>query len=566
MSRAMTTHTHNAGRRTRGIGFTLIEMMVAIGAVALIAVGIAAIFESVGRTVAGGRRVGALNQYAALIERQLRADFEAMTRDGVLVIHHQYAMNGQPVQSHVDDAGPRPRRIDEIVFFARGDFSSARTPVVPGFTAESSEAMVYIGHGMRMHPLDDFGTSPAYEEPQVNDGGGGAQYRPELALGNAQDPANPNRFAADWTLLRHLTVLAPPGGSLQSLPDEATVLAPLGLTRADVLDSEIQIGGQPAASSPFRALAASFPNVYGFPADFVRRAGGDGNRRPSLASGIVDVATADLAEIRRVIVDVGVSPNMVTSEDQLYDPASPGQSLFDDRHTHGGGGAGAGYRYMHQWMDDLFPTTRQQTDPTSGPRMRYEPTFPDYYGTLRDYPDTDAPAQSFRLADQRALGSSIFVPNCTEFIVEYSFGQVVTDASNPHYGALIWYGLRRQLALDGQPAYDVVDQYPFDTTSGTRNHYSHTYRKLDGTTATKRLEREMVYQSLSGSGGSNELTAHFGYHDPTYAPSDPEIDPPTLPWPWPKLIRVTMTLADPNNPSVEQTFQFIFETPEGRVF
>lgn len=561
----MTTPKREPGRTLRG--FTLIEMIVAIGAVALIAVGIAAIFESIGRTVAGGRRVSVLNQYAALIERQMRADFEAMTRDGVLLVRHQYAEQGDPVQTFVDDDQPRPRRIDELLFFARGQFSSARAPLVPGMNAESSEAMIYYGHGIRLDPFADFRATPGYEWPEVDDGApdpSGRPFRDDLALGNSDDPTNPNRFAADWTLLRKVVLLAPPGGAVQSVPEPADpVWGTLGINRADAFDNEIQVGAQPAASTVFTTLARNFPNDYGFPST-IR---GD-NRHPMITSGIVDVATTDLAEIKRIVMDVDVYPRDVGGETDLFDPGSPDQSLLNDRYSHSSGGAGSALRYFHVWTEELFPS-----DPFTGQRIRYEPALPDFYGAMTD-PRVNQPyEQAYRLADQRALGASIFIPNCTEFIVEYSFGQIVEDPGSLYHGQLVWFGLDRDIPVDGQ-SLRVVHPYPLDATTGDVRAYHMPYRKLDGSAGDRKLTPTMLYNTLgagdTGGGGGNDfpslLTAHFGYNDPTYSPTDPDVDPATVPWPWPKLIRVTMTLADPTDPSIEQTFQFILETPEGRVF
>jgi hypothetical protein len=80
------------------------------------------------------------------------------------------------------------------------------------------------------------------------------------------------------------------------------------------------------------------------------------------------------------------------------------------------------------------------------------------------------------------------------------------------------------------------------------------------------------------------VTSYFGWTDPTFDPEhpfDPEIQTggngvldrpdeasdPNIEWPWPKMIRITLSLADPADPSVEQTFQFVFDVPaahEGR--
>ena len=63
--------------------------------------------------------------------------------------------------------------------------------------------------------------------------------------------------------------------------------------------------------------------------------------------------------------------------------------------------------------------------------------------------------------------------------------------------------------------------------------------------------------------------SYFGYHDPTFDPDDPNRNGNTSdaalaesnPWPWPKLLRVTISLADPNDPSIEETFQFVIDLP-----
>lgn len=78
------------------------------------------------------------------------------------------------------------------------------------------------------------------------------------------------------------------------------------------------------------------------------------------------------------------------------------------------------------------------------------------------------------------------------------------------------------------------------------------------------------------------LTSYFGYFDPTFSPDlrnnagtrnpDGDIEDigdalsPTLPWAWPTLIRITLTLTDPIDPTFEQTFQFVFETPGNPVY
>ena len=42
--------------------------------------------------------------------------------------------------------------------------------------------------------------------------------------------------------------------------------------------------------------------------------------------------------------------------------------------------------------------------------------------------------------------------------------------------------------------------------------------------------------------------------------ADPR-EPGTVPWPWPKMVRITISIADPSEPMREQTFQFVVEIP-----
>lgn len=597
----MTNRSSTARNRRPRRAFTLVELLVAIGAVALVAVGIAAIFESIGDTVSGGRRVSQLNQYAALIERQMRADFGAMSRDGVLVIKHNYAdADGDGVidltgsSDHVLNAPTqragdgRIRRTDELLFFTRGDFTSARTPVVPGFNARANEAMIYYGHGIRLDPVEDVvgrnmgGGQVRYDRPQVSDGvfsnspgavDGDRRFDAERALGylDSSYTTNPNRFAGDWTLLRHVTLLGQPNSADRNLPVDNAFWDDLGFRtsgRFAALDSEVQLGSQPAAASAFSHVAAVLPQDLDFP--FIRtEVNADRERLPSRASGLVDAATSDLAEIRRIIMDAGEFPWEVFADPAMLDPTGPAYILDDEYSaTLNLNDPNNNLLHMHAWMQDLLPVVHDQRSPIASPdgvRVRYETQVPDYVGTLTIYSDDRTSRypfiQNFRLADQRMLGSSVFVPRCTEFIVEYSFGQTVQDQNNPFFGQLIWYGLQRQLdAEDGSP-YDVVRPYPFDTTSGLEVPYQMPYSRLDGTPGSRLLTPEMLY-GVEEPFNAESLVAHFGYNDPTYSPQNQD-DPATVPWPWPKLIRVTMTLADPIDPSIEQSFQFVFETPEG---
>ncbi|MCL4743479.1 MAG: type II secretion system GspH family protein [Phycisphaerales bacterium] len=563
---------HNQANRNRR-GFTLIELLVAIGAIALIAVGIAAVFESVGRTVTGGRRVSLLNQAAAQIEQQLREDFRAMSRDGFLVIRHAYVdvnangnltLAGDSVPLHPADLNPRPRRADEIVFLARGRFTSVRDALHPVRSPKGDHARIYIGHGARYDADGSQSEINAFVTPETDHGfPGDPADRWRLGARNG-----PNEFAAEWMLARHVTLLIQPTGAEQGPPNPD----PFGLAPARWLDSDIQIAAQPAASSLFRHLAQfdspSIPRI---------RNNAEG-LLPLFASGIVDIATTDPAEVRTIICDADILPFNSSPAD--FDPAtgaaldgsfqaSPptGNPLLGDR------------KFVHAWLRELFPS-HSFAGSAGGHRIRVEPSMPAYVDTvaLAGQQGWTPEVLAYRLADQRAVTAHGFVPRCTEFIVEFSFGQTVNDDTSPRHGELIWHGLERFVDADGDPntsngpfndgrEYRVAAPYPTDPATGAPRDYSTVYRRLDGTTGSYQLYPNTIYDATIPSGGQYpvEQYAHFGYFDPTWQPAAAN-EPPTIPWAWPTLIRITLSLADAQDPSVEQSYQFVFEVPERRSF
>ena len=70
--------------------FTLIEVVVAVGVLAIVTLVIAAVFDSVGETVSAGTRISNLNRRAAQLERVMRQDFRRISRnEGFLVIRNE---------------------------------------------------------------------------------------------------------------------------------------------------------------------------------------------------------------------------------------------------------------------------------------------------------------------------------------------------------------------------------------------------------------------------------------------------------------------------------------------
>ncbi|MFI4881736.1 MAG: hypothetical protein ACIAQU_04035 [Phycisphaerales bacterium JB064] len=616
----------------RASGFTLVEMLVAVGAVAFVAVGIASIFASVGDTVSRGRSVSALTQYAAVLERQMREDFAAMTRDGFMLIRHEEASgvggNGVPLYADQPSSQWRSRRIDEIMFFANKTSRSAREPLAPGFVPEGSSARIYYGIGQRMDPND-----ARYANPDVVDTNRTGQL---LGLDGV------NRVANTWTLLRHETALVSPGGGAVDSPG-ATY--PAGVWQ----DNRLQIGMQPAAESIFRSInelnvsscTDDFPSVQTV-RDSFGVSSADPDRSPLFESGLVDVATTNLAEIRGIVMssagfqDADSDPYRLTPPYAFISPAG----LNDCMDYYGPGPVVGPVGLQQAWMLDALPAPSHSVEisftggtfpigsevpgtqfqfPSVGPsqrsRIRYEPAPPDMHTPLADSV-TSATRGAIRLADQYALSSSAFIPRTTEFIVEWSFGKLDDE------GRLIWHGADRMYDGDGDGTEELLVQpYPryAEEVRGTRAELAGSYfvpyrlarpasagdagvgnqareftnlprlgtdwhNDLAGNFAAAGDEYasypvlpEVVHgvrgSSLGGATSSAPLVSYFGYTLPFFNPADPDRDgnladesaQDTLEWPWPELVRVTVTLADPGDETIERTFQFVFPTPENPV-
>lgn len=621
----------------RAAGFTLVEMLVAVGAVAFVAVGIASIFASVGDTVSRGRSVSAITQYAAVLERQMREDFASMTRDGYLIIRHEYADEGNPVPLYADQplSQWRERRIDEIMFFIDQPTASAREPLVPGFVPEGSSARIYYGIGQRMQPEVD--PSSTYAQPDVIT----VNRVPDTTSGHlpgATTPGNANRFANQWTLLRHSTALVSVGGGIADAPFAAGPYSDPAVWR----DNRLQAGLQPAAESIFRSINAldysSCPILFPL-AETIRETAGvsDRNVSPRFESGLVDVATTNLEEIRGIVqssagllVDASGTPVQYAylSPAQLTDcsfyigpskvvgpvgvqqawmldgmpaPSHPVQIDFDPA------------QFLDPGVEPMYRAVNLTTDQVA--RMRYEPSPPDLHTALAD--SVANPVRgAIRLADQNALASSGFIPRVSEFIVEWSFGKTDDD------GEMIWHGAERGIDYDNDgtddktvfpyPRYDEdvrgtvpdlagsffvpyrlqqsfgsgvtgVGDQPRQFTGVPRlgqplaTFLTGDFADAGDTYASYPVIPEVVHgvraSSLGGGGGPNSVVSYFGYTLPFFDADDPDGDgnladaavDETLDWPWPELVRVTVTLTDPGDETIERTFQYVFPTPGNPV-
>ncbi|MCG3123436.1 MAG: hypothetical protein GIKADHBN_01855 [Phycisphaerales bacterium] len=559
------------------------EMLVAIGAVAIITVGVASVFSAIGKTVSGGRRISQLTALSAQIESVMRQDFARMTRDGFLMVRQQLTNTGgasaTPLRVPLNAADPNParaRRIDEILFFAKGEFSSARDPVNPAYEATAQAARIYYGHGTRQRP------SGAPAPATLTDF--------NYSAGRLGQNNTLNQYAGDWTLVRSQCLIVDPRQTKFDLVPVLGLDPANPAHRRRLEDKEGQVALQPASLSIFRHLAvcpkyqpastAEYPLTNS--AIMLRT----GTRRHS--SGLVDIATDTLREIRDVVQCSRGLPGQVGNGTKWYSTVcpDPAGSVFNSD-----GASGTVYTNRAQlWMDSAWPT---QSDQTRNPQ--FEPHFGAYGGIALQVPNggrirveprpeyllevlrregkfnsgVDLLASDYRI-DQLQLSANGFLRNCSEFIIDWSFGE-----PDPATGELIWYGLSRYADLDGDDVQDTNEPmltrpYPFRSFNDQAMNPPFTFPFIDSSgnliNATTgdwsasggvdRVSPALIYGATAPTSATANvqcLTSYFGYTDTTGADGRP--------WAWPEFVRVTVKIVDPQDSTTEQTFQYVFRTP-----
>jgi len=678
--------------------FTLIEVVVAVGVLAIVTLVIAAVFDSVGETVSAGTRISNLNRRAAQLERVMRQDFRRIARnEGFLVIRNEYAqvtwddeLDNDEVALFPGENSPRLRRIDELMFFASGEFETAREPLHPDFIARAGEARIYYGHGQAFPAEGNFAADSELAaraaRPMLDERNGGIDLsgarlgeRPEADAGFT----NPNEFASDWSLLRHVTLLVPEDELSGTLPPRVFHLQPGnepgGGGDADPMDvarvrnHTRQVALQPAAHSIFGTLALLEPDL---PSEIVgngapnqtgiRPAGVDSIRSgmtrvtdplgagysepdaPRLfTSGLVDIAVTSVEDIREVVespylIDTTVSnadprvplplsrerfdgnPDTDDSEQgfaysvdglagalpdftfhtfrTLHDPAGPAAptrsetpETSDDRAD--GIADDRGDQVQQQWMIESLPTIPFRPGALSGQsgsRMRYAQEPPRLIVGQRDG-DEQRLLDAIESADQEMLRASVFLPGCSEFIVEWTYGVIDDDPDSPTFGQPIWYGLQRFEDADDDGTFDPPGERLIAAPSIEDDPFEDAGTPLLDEPGEFRVPSELLdpVDLLEEQFGSfpaidrrlDDLCRVFptggDYFEPGEAPfqewvfgqvdSAPRGGNPvsisggtarsnneTKPWPWPTAIRVTLRLVDPEDETIEATHQATF--------
>ena len=574
--------------------FSILELIVAIGILVLVTVGLAIVFDSVGDTVTNGRRVSALNRYVAQLEATMRRDFANIAPGSFMVIRQSFADGGNDVALSADQpAGDqRPRRVDEIMFFAQGDYRTARRSLSPELVASSNMARIYYGHGEKsvldpanVSAIDDPGEemnvaqSPYYIPRLGFDFSSGPQalLRDSIKLGRTPPPGagyeNPNRFASDWTLLRHTTLLIPPKNPYeQELPatlfgvNVTPVAEVTGSTANYVfLDKPNQVSFQPAVPSLFKSarLPTNTPDI----SQFIMRAFSSAyqassyaEKVPSFSAGLTDIASTDLAHIEQVVITNPRTPLSTPPSARVpYFPSNYfGVGGFDGLNAdHSAASTTAGGRQPMQatrleqqaWMVDALPSEvyyfpSADGGVTDGPRIRTEDAPPLLLvpeAAINPANPSKAVERALLEADQEMLTAFGFVPRCTEFIVEWSDGRLDESINGKPY--MVWFGPERQAA--GAPS----DVY-------AARHFNDINR--DDFTANPNLAPpgSTLYATgnirVKNATGTDPAVYTFGYIND----NGEEV-------PLPRFVRVTIRVVDESDPLNEQTLRAVFELRQG---
>jgi prepilin-type N-terminal cleavage/methylation domain-containing protein len=277
-----------APRRTSR-AFTLSELMVAVVILVVVIVATSKMFGTASKVTGVGQAGAAVLQEAAAVERQLRSDFERLSREGFFVIRCVAVPNDVNVSGGgtLLNASLPPDaiiRADQLLFFTHGVQTIQTLGGAAGVNrkGQGSASRVYYGHAFQLpdgDAVDDVDpTAPKAHDPRVQTGDpllvpwyrgphdmvwtvfedvpSGADYDTSTggSINATQPPAN------RWLLARHAVVLVGDGGysasHLEGVPggntrtvnwiDHAVVLggrvdaaeSELNDIRADVLDAD----------------------------------------------------------------------------------------------------------------------------------------------------------------------------------------------------------------------------------------------------------------------------------------------------------------------------------------
>ncbi|MHC4428061.1 MAG: prepilin-type N-terminal cleavage/methylation domain-containing protein, partial [Planctomycetota bacterium] len=263
------------GPRRTSRAFTLSEILVAVVILVVVIVATSKMFGTASKVTGVGQAGAAVLQEAAAIERQIRSDFERLSREGFLAIRCVAVPNDVNLNSGgalLNPALPPSAiiRADQLLFFAHGVQTIQTLGGAAGVNRKGQGTVSRIYYGPAFQLLDGLAvddvdpTAPEAHDPRLQAGDpllvpwyrgahdmvrtvfedvpSGADYT--TSPGGSIDATQPS--ANRWLLARHAVVLAGDGG----YPESYLEGIPGGNTRtADGINHAVVLGGRVDAAA-----------------------------------------------------------------------------------------------------------------------------------------------------------------------------------------------------------------------------------------------------------------------------------------------------------------------------
>ncbi len=473
-----------SSRRT-STGFTLTELMVAVLILVVVIVATSKIFGTVSRVTGVGEAGAAILQEAAAIERQIRSDFERLSREGYLMIR----CVAVPNDINLADGGPllNPAlppgdviRADQLIFFTQG-VQSIQTLMAGAGTSHKGQgavARVYYGHAFQVPAgppvdLDDPLKAKAFD-PKFNPGLP-AMAPPVVPWSRGVHDFVKTDFESTPTVNDYGTSSAPQIDVTQP-PATAWLLARQAIVLANDTDG-------------FRNTFLSDPNGDPNNSDTAGNRSAPSIVHPVIVNGRVDAAATELNGIRATILSDA-------SEDGLVD---------------------------HEWID-------QQS----------------LISSTLFYPRAERVAPGMHRVDQ-ALTTNALASACSSFTIDWTYADGVgRDLSANYYGVTrrrsheqIWLG-PFDLARGVMTYDESIAAFGFDPTVLPINIEPDP--PTPATTVIGNQNPDLgnpirVYEAIFG------FNQDMPFDPETGLPWDP-VNATVAFTPWPTSIRITMTLHD----------------------
>ncbi|MBI69800.1 MAG: hypothetical protein CMJ38_07360 [Phycisphaerae bacterium] len=142
------------------LGFTLLELMVAVVVLLAIMVAVGRIFTTTSDVSASGQAIAETLQQGVAIEQQLRKDISKVSKEGFFAIRSVSIANNIRGNYFLIDESLPPEaiiRCDQLIFFADGIATPMLNSVNGDFAGQGLASMIYYGHGVRFPQLDGQG-------------------------------------------------------------------------------------------------------------------------------------------------------------------------------------------------------------------------------------------------------------------------------------------------------------------------------------------------------------------------------------------------------------------------